>query len=178
MRRWSWEVESGWRLGIHSGTKRRSPRSCRSSRVGARSRNPGVRRRSARRILGLHLLRSNVEPFDSNCSSIFPVLVFLTITIRPFFGRINCRLSPSLIGNIFREVLCIRFRKYLRAEAQNNLQLRDAFGQCRIVPVTKSCREQQQGGRGGASRTEASGKEKRVQVAAPSASQARQRSKW
>jgi hypothetical protein len=22
MRRWSWEVESGWRLGIHSGTRK------------------------------------------------------------------------------------------------------------------------------------------------------------
>jgi hypothetical protein len=44
--------------------------------------------------------------------------------------------------------------------------------------VTKSCKEQEQGWRGGAWRTEANKKEKGVQVAAPSASQARQRSKW
>jgi hypothetical protein len=60
-----------------------------------------------------------------------------------------------------------RLRKYPAARAKNNLQLRGAFGQRRTIPVTKSRREQEPGRRGGASRTEATGKEKGLQGKEP-----------
>jgi hypothetical protein len=98
MKKWSWEVESGWRLATRCGTKKEFKELQEFKEFKNRSQDPGLRRRSVWHILGLDRLRSNVEPFHSNSRSVFSVFAFLTVIIRPFFGRINCRQPPSLQG--------------------------------------------------------------------------------